>query len=194
MTERIKRLGIPFAVYSFLLQPYIGTGFDALFFGVLLPLLNIAYTVMTSITHNIITATTASSTNSDTNNNGRNSHTNNNDNMNQQSNNNTIIHNSNHDGDVDGATTTTANNNNNNNNNTMTNNTKIIIPCPTLCQVFVVSLIIGLISAITMLFVPPMSFVMTIPLLWELGPSYVFFFFIGGIAQQNNWLHTIQLK
>lgn len=110
MTERIKRLGIPFAVYSFLLQPYIGTGFDALFFGVLLPLLNIAYTVMTSITHNIITATTASSTNSDTNNNGRNSYTNNNDNMNQQSNNNTIIHNSNHDGDVDGATTTTANN------------------------------------------------------------------------------------
>ena len=72
--------------------------------------------------------------------------------------------------------------------------TKIIIPCPTLCQVFVVSLIIGLISAITMIFVPPMSFVMTIPVFWELSPSYVFFFFIGGIAQQNNWLHTIQLK
>ena len=161
-------------------------------FLLLLLLLNIAYTVMTSITHNIITATTASSTNSDTNNNGRNSYTNNNDNMNQQSNNNTIIHNSNHDSDVDGTTTTTAAATTTTNNNN--NNTKIIIPCPTLCQVFVVSLIIGLISAITMIFVPPISFVMTIPLLWELGPSYVFFFIIGGIAQQNNWLHTIQLK
>jgi len=66
------------------------------------------------------------------------------------------------------------------------------IACPSILGFFIIGLLVGLFTGILILFVNPNDNFLTVPSFWTEYPSYVVYFFAGGVAQRNDWMLSIK--
>ncbi|KAL9184295.1 hypothetical protein ACHAXT_002381 [Thalassiosira profunda] len=68
------------------------------------------------------------------------------------------------------------------------------IKCPSLLSFFGISLAVGLLTGILLLFLPVGDFFFAVPQFWADFLSYPIYFFAGAVAQRNDWMESIKEK
>ena len=68
------------------------------------------------------------------------------------------------------------------------------IKCPSLVRFFGISLAVGLLTGILLLFLPAGDFFFAVPQFWADFPAYPIYFFAGAVAQRNDWMESIKEK
>merc|ERR1712113_731127 len=66
------------------------------------------------------------------------------------------------------------------------------VSCPSLLSFFFISILIGISTGITSIFLPSQNDAVGVPHFWRAYPSYVILFFSGALASRNEWMETIK--